>query len=58
MNASNGLRTAGYAQLAIDVAGMFLDCVERDHQFAGDLWVGIPGADQAHDVQFAWSQRV
>ena len=52
------LGTAANPQLAVDIAGVFLDRVYGDHQFVGDLRVGITFADQAHDLQFARGELV
>ena len=39
------LGTATNPQLAVDVAGVFFDCVDGDDQLAGDLRVRITLAD-------------
>jgi len=54
----NRLGAAANPQLAVDVAGMFLDRVYGDHQFAGDLRIGIAFGDQAHNLKFARGEWV
>ena len=56
MGTRDRLGTAAYEEFAVDVAGMFLDGVYADHQFASDLRVGIASADQPHD-EYARARR-
>ena len=58
LGARDGLGAAANPKLAVDIAGVFLDRVNADHQFAGDLRVGIALADQPHDLQFARGEWV
>ena len=58
MGACDRLSAAANPQLAVDVAGVFLDRVYGDHQFVGDLRVGIAFADQVQDLQFTRGEQV
>src|SRR5258708_28617781 len=45
-------------QLQQEVADMFLDRPERDHQSAGNLLVGGPLRKQTQDLLFTWRERL
>ena len=44
------------AKLAIDVAGMGLDCVQREEEPGGDLGIGQPFGDELQDLELALAQ--
>ena len=52
----DGLGTVGGPELAQEMADMFLDGVEGDHQFAGDALVGFARRQQQQDLQLPVGQ--
>ena len=53
----DGLRAAPYVEFAVNVAGVALDSIERNHQLLGDLTVRATIGDQSQNFQLGWSQR-
>jgi hypothetical protein len=49
-SAAGRLGAIANSQLAIDVAGMCLDGIHRDHQAVSDRPIGHPGGDEAQQL--------
>ena len=54
----DGLSATANSELAVNVAGMFLDGVYTNDQLVSDFRVRVTFADQAHDFQFARRERI